>query len=42
MLLNLKAAFNAANDGHQINTDPAAAVLPATYRLVVTPSTPTA
>ncbi|MFO0757246.1 MAG: LruC domain-containing protein [Byssovorax sp.] len=43
VLPNLKAAFNAANDGHQINTDPAAAVLPgATYRLVVTLSTPTA
>ncbi|MFO0755118.1 MAG: LruC domain-containing protein [Byssovorax sp.] len=43
ILPNIKAAFNLANDGHQINTDPSAAVLPgATYRLVVTLSTPTA
>ncbi|MFO0755120.1 MAG: LruC domain-containing protein [Byssovorax sp.] len=43
VLPSIKAAFSLANDGHQINTDPSAAVLPgATYRLVVTLSTPTA
>jgi LruC domain-containing protein len=43
VLPNIKAAFNAAGDGHQINTDPAGAVLPgATYRLVVTLSSPIA
>ncbi|MFO0755116.1 MAG: LruC domain-containing protein [Byssovorax sp.] len=43
VLPSVKAAFALANDGRQINTDPTAAVLPgATYRLVVTLSTPTA
>ncbi|MFO0755117.1 MAG: LruC domain-containing protein [Byssovorax sp.] len=43
VLPSIKGAFNLANDGQQINTRPASAVLPgATYRLVVTLSTPTA